>query len=106
MHKSEYKKFKKLYLKAIEKSLEIIGLLLVDESVSLSPVDTGRLRQSIDYLVDKSKMKVIFGTNVFYAIFLEKGTIKQKAQPFIKPALIRNYSKIENVIKKVFKGEI
>lgn len=106
MHDSNFREFKRRYNKSIIKSLEIIGLLLVDRASLLSPVDTGRLRQSISHKLKPLKYAVQFGTDVFYGLFVEKGTYKQKAQPFIKPALIKNIMEFEHVIEKVFKGEL
>jgi HK97 gp10 family phage protein len=55
----------------------------------LCPVDTGRLRASITWMVTKDAMGLvaIIGTNVEYAIFVEFGTIYMEAQPFLRPAL-------------------
>ena len=49
-------------------------------------VDSGRLRQSITALhVGEGRWRV--GTNAFYAIYLEFGTRRMAARPFIRPAL-------------------
>lgn len=55
----------------------------------LCPVDTGRLRASIDWQLarDHQGLLAIIGTNVTYAPFVEFGTRFAAAQPFLRPAL-------------------
>ncbi len=57
---------------------------------SACPVDTGRLRSSITHKVgrDKTGPFVEVGTNVKYAMFVEFGTTRQRAQPYLRPALL------------------
>ena len=47
-------------------------------------VDTGRLRNSISHEVHGDS--VYIGTNVEYAVYVEKGTRKMQAYPYLKPA--------------------
>ena len=53
------------------------------------PVDTGRLRSSITWRLgrDGRGLLGIVGTNVAYAPHVEFGTVRQSAQPFLRPAL-------------------
>ena len=53
------------------------------------PVDTGRLRSSITNEVgqDGEGLVAVIGTNVEYAPYVELGTSKMAAQPFLLPAL-------------------
>jgi HK97 gp10 family phage protein len=53
-------------------------------------VRTGRLRNSITYGVDTSEPAVYIGSNVEYAPYVELGTSKMRARPFLKPA-VENY---------------
>ena len=53
-------------------------------------VRTGRLRNSITYGVDTAEPAVYIGTNVEYGPFVELGTSKMAARPFLKPA-VENY---------------
>lgn len=81
---------------AEERALEKVGLFVEGRAKLLTPVDTGRLRDSIDHKVkDKS---VIVGTNVEYASHVEYGTSKQEAQPFLVPAVENNKSEIKRLI--------
>lgn len=49
-------------------------------------VQTGRLRNSITHVLDVPKKEVYIGTNVEYAPYVELGTSRSKAKPYLKPA--------------------
>lgn len=56
----------------------------------LCPVDTGRLRSSItrgEIARDGNDLVATIGTNVEYARHVEFGTSRQRAQPYLRPAL-------------------
>ena len=55
----------------------------------LCPVDTGRLRASIAWRMERDwrGLCAIVGTNVSYAAPIEFGTRRMRAQPFLRPAL-------------------
>ena len=53
-------------------------------------VRTGRLRNSISYGVDTDEPAVYIGSNVEYAPYVELGTSKMRARPYLKPA-VENY---------------
>lgn len=69
----------------ISQVTDTIGLLIESTAKELAPVDTGRLRSSIHY--DKASGTV--GSNVTYAPFIELGTRRMRAQPFLFPAAER-----------------
>ncbi len=54
-----------------------------------APVDTGRLRASIVSALgeDGRGLFVDIGTDVTYAPYVELGTSRQAAQPYLRPAL-------------------
>lgn len=54
-------------------------------------VRTGRLRNSISYAVDTEEPAVYIGSNVEYAPYVELGTSKMRARPYLKPA-VENYA--------------
>lgn len=56
---------------------------------ALCPVDTGRLRSSITNTLttDGDGVVGIVGTDVEYAPYVEMGTSRMPAQPFLLPAL-------------------
>ncbi len=62
------------------------------------PVDTGNLRNSITHTSDDNAAYI--GTNVEYAPYVEYGTYKMPAQPFLKPAATEHTDTYEAIIKK------
>ena len=61
----------------------------VDEITKLGAVDTGRLRGSISHSHDDDTAYI--GTNVEYAQYVEFGTRRMKARPFLRNA-VANYT--------------
>lgn len=53
------------------------------------PVDTGRLRSSITHETGTDERGPVarIGTNVDYGVYVEVGTSRAAAQPFLRPAL-------------------
>lgn len=108
---------------AIERALETCGLAAEGYAKRLCPVDTGRLRNSItyatetnhssgsapakpeDYSVNSSPNKntVYIGTNVEYAPYVEMGTTRTRAQPFLKPALVNNAQVYRRILEQTLK---
>ena len=70
---------------ALTRALEKVGLVAEGYAKRLCPVDTGRLRNSITHAMEGSEA-VVIGTNVEYGPYVELGTSRQKAQPFLRPA--------------------
>jgi HK97 gp10 family phage protein len=67
-----------------------IGQALVERARELVPVDTGALQASITYRVEQTgsgEVHIIFGGYTHYAAFVELGTYKMAAQPYLRPAL-------------------
>jgi HK97 gp10 family phage protein len=90
------------YEQARGRSLEKIGLVAEGYAKKACPVDTGRLRNSITHAVEDKA--VYIGTNVEYAPHVEYGTIKQKAQPFLRPAATEHTSTYKQIILDAFSG--
>lgn len=98
---------------AVAAALEEIGLKAETYASMKAPVDTGLLRNSITHALsgkgadkttyqadrgdatgtysgvapDDGEDAVYIGTNVEYAAYVELGTSRSPAQPFIKPAI-------------------
>lgn len=70
------------------------------EAKKRCPVDTGNLRASIS--MDVKGIEAEVGTNVEYAPYIEYGTSRQKAQPFMTPAR----QKVENELNKIIVREV
>lgn len=71
------------------------------EITAKKAIDTGRLRNSITHQVDSSAFvnKVIVGTNVEYGKYVELGTYKMTARPFIKPSIQDHISEYQSIIE-------
>lgn len=88
---------------ARNKALEIIGGKAESHAKKLCPVDTGRLRNSITHAQYSEDTEVI-GSNVDYAPFVELGTHKQAAKPFLRPAAENHTAEYRAVIEKCMKN--
>ena len=78
------------------------GSVLVQGGATLNaPVDTGNLRSSIDFEVGSEDADIF--SPVIYAPFLEYGTSRQAAQPFLRSALHENKSNIIKIFSDVYK---
>ena len=108
---------------AVLRALERCGSQAEGYAKDLTPVDTGRLRNSISHTVDDSESTVYIGTNVEYAPYVELGTgiyteggrptpwVYQDdkgnwrwtrgnpAQPFLKPAVADHTKTYQNIIE-------
>lgn len=62
------------------------GLLIETEAKLNAPVDTGRLRASIHLVLRSDGLGAEVATNLSYAPYLELGTRRTPAQPFLFPA--------------------
>ena len=82
-------------------ALEECGLAAEGYAKRLCPVDTGRLRNSITHTADKKTAYI--GTNVEYAPYVELGTSRQKAQPYLKPAVLDHVSTYKRIFESHFK---
>lgn len=115
----------------IEIALEKIGLRAETHAKEKCTVDTGLLRNSITHALDgestaiseykdnagkqkgayrgnapkesSGKRVVIIGTNVEYAPYVEYGTSKQKAQPYLKPAVTNHVDEYKKIVKSTLK---
>ena len=86
--KVDYKDNSQQILSALEKGikngLEAIGLTAETYAKKATPVDTGRLRNSISHAVDGEA--VYIGSNVEYAPYVELGTSRAKAHHMLQKA--------------------
>lgn len=110
--------------KGIDDALIGLANIAVSQARYLVPVDTGRLKNSITWKKKGQQNKVsgnnendtisepteelqiAFGTNVEYAPFVEYGTDKMAARPFIAPAKVKVEREIEKgyVYKKIMQA--
>lgn len=91
-------------VRAIDRALEEIGLAAEGYAKRACPVDTGNLRNSITHAVESGEDAVYIGTNVEYAPYVELGTSRQKAQPFLRPAASEHGAQYRQLLKKALGG--
>lgn len=85
---------------AIARALEAIGMQAENYAKMECPVDTGRLRNSITHEQENEDTEVI-GTNVEYAPYVEMGTSKSRAQPFLEPAVVEHVDEYKEIVLKI-----
>ena len=86
---------------AVKKALVIIGLKAEKYAKEECPVRTGRLRNSISH--DNDGQTVYVGTNVEYAPYVEMGTWKMDAQPYLRPSIENHIQEYQEIFKETLK---
>ena len=136
-YESRIPEFKKLLSAKEETALKLIGELLEGKAKLLAPVGRvsgGTLRQSIGNRIfaGKDGIGVAIGSDLHYAIYVEKGTGMyavggdgrqdswtyyepltgqyyltegMKPQAFLEPAVMKNVNEVKKIVEKVL-GEI
>lgn len=117
------------FQQAAARALEKCGLTAEGYAKRLCPVDTGDLRNSIAHKVDPEVLEAYIGTNNEYAAYVELGTGKfypggrstpwryqdakgkwhttegQRAQPYLKPAIVDHAQTYRNIIQDEMQGK-
>ena len=70
----------------MDKAAMLGARLIRDTAKRLVPVDTGALRKSIRVVKLKPRRYEV-GAGEFYAGFVEFGTVRMPAQPYLRPAI-------------------
>lgn len=86
-------------LDVLAQSAEANGVL---EITALGAVDTGNLRDSISHDTDDTTAYV--GTNVEYAPYVEMGTVKMPARPFLRNAVENHKEEYKAIIENGLKA--
>ena len=106
--KVDYKDYSKEVLSALEKGikngLEAIGLTAETYAKKATPVDTGRLRNSISHTVDGEA--VYIGSNVEYAPYVELGTSRAKAHHMLQKAATEHSAEYKRLAEDAFYNAI
>ena len=106
--KVDYKDNSKQVLSAMEKGikngLEAIGLTAETYAKKETPVDTGRLRNSISHSVDGEA--VYIGSNVEYAPYVELGTSRAKAHHMLQKAATEHSAEYKRLAEDAVKSAI
>lgn len=85
-------------------ALEAIGMKAEGHAKDLTPVDTGRLRNSITHAVKGDAAYI--GTSVYYAPYVEFGTRRgHKAHHMLKRAATEFTDEYRRILKAAFGGK-
>lgn len=87
---------------AIGAALGTVGQRAVGYAQSTVPVDTGALRDSIDY--EATENQVTIYADMPYASYVELGTSRQAAQPYLKPSVTDHTDEYVEVIRNSVSG--
>lgn len=88
----------------IEQALIAIGMTAETYAKQLCPVDTGRLRNSITHEVDMKEQCAIIGSNVEYAPYVELGTSRMAARPYLRPACENHSAEYKSLVESALKS--
>jgi HK97 gp10 family phage protein len=89
--------------KAILSGLEACAMVAETYAKKDAPVDTGRLRNSIAHIVEKSESVAYIGTNVEYAPYQEFGTSKISAKHFLRNAAQNHTQEYKSILENALK---
>ena len=84
---------------ALERGMMAIGETAEKYAKEIVPVDTGRLRNSITYEVNKDDMAIYIGSRVEYAAPVELGTSRMRPRPYRSPAATQHNAEYRDLIK-------
>ena len=90
--------------KGIKNGLEAIGLTAETYAKQETPVDTGRLRNSISHTVDGEA--VYIGSNVEYAPYVELGTSRAKAHHMLQKAATEHSAEYKRLAEDAIQSAI
>jgi HK97 gp10 family phage protein len=87
----------------LQRVIQDSGDDIVRDARSLVPIDKGNLHDSIYAEATGNGYEIEVGAGMDYAGFVEFGTSKQQAQPYLVPAIERNrqrfFGRIGNAVK-------
>ena len=98
--------------KATRTALDRMGDKAVEFAQNIVAVDTGNTKASLTHEPESNNVEIV-GTSqskapykdVYYAPFVELGTVKMRAQPFLRPAVEGNQDVYREVIEDAFREQ-
>jgi len=90
------KKAPALIAAELGKAVRDVVLIVEAEAKKRCPVDTGNLRSSITPVVESWAAGYV-GTNTHYAPYVEYGTERMRAQPFLEPAFLEGQKQASKI---------
>jgi phage gpG-like protein len=100
--KDNTQEFLSLFASAKERGLEAIGMTAERHAKKLTPVDTGRLRNSIAHAVDGDAAYI--GTNVEYAPYVELGAQGREPVHMLQKAASEHSSEYKRLMEASLKN--
>ena len=88
--------------KAKKRGLEAFGLVAEGHAKKITPVDTGRLRNSISHATDDEAAYI--GTNVEYAPYVELGSPTIKAHHMLQKAATEHTDEYKQLMEDSMKN--
>lgn len=86
---------------ATDRQLELSSLRIERAAKVNAPADTGTLKKTI-FSAKAGNLTYKVTAPQHYAIFVEKGTRKMRAQPFLKPAIDTERPKLISSLRKIY----
>lgn len=88
--------------KAIKQSLLESGEVALKTAQEKVPYRTGKLKRSLATKMDGDNKVEIGSYDVAYNVYVEAGTSRRPATPYLRPAIVDNENKIKNIFKNNF----
>jgi len=96
--RTKHNNIPRIFKKVAERSERVGAGYGVERAMIYVPVDTGKLRYSIKVIDNDS-----FGSDVRYSGYVETGTWRTRAQPYMEPAARDVAEAMPKIIRKEFK---
>lgn len=94
-------KVKRISDESIKRALNQCGSVWETSAKALTPVDTGRLRNSIKHK-EQGKNTEVVETNVEYAVYVHEGARGRLGRPFIR----MSGERLVNTFKRIIENEL
>lgn len=98
--KAKLNKLDPLTRAAVTRGVQLAAVKVEGDAKTIAPVDTGALRDSITTSGKSTATgaEASIGSSLEYAPFIELGTSRMQAQPYLHPALQKNKKKAKTII--------
>ena len=96
---------KDLFDVEVPKVLQEAADTFVSKAQSKAPVDTGFLRDNIE-VESVSDINAVVTSGAEYSIYVEEGTSRMSAQPFMQPTLSEMENEFYAMVQKIVKASI
>ena len=83
---------------------KVSAQVVLEEMKDRTPVDTGELLESEHLEITDKDVSIV--ADAPHAIFVEYGTVKQQAQPFMRPALEYSETEVLRAMKQEVESQL